>query len=130
MRGEVVIDASNAVATKEQRTAKGKKKKKKPETVLANPNPDNVKVLRHTYASRSNAERAARAEWQKMQRGVATFNITLARGRAELFPSLHAKVSGWKPQIDGTGWSVGRVVHSLNDSGFTTALELDVATEK
>ncbi|MCO5410798.1 phage late control D family protein [Ralstonia mojiangensis] len=130
VRGEVVIDASNAVATKEQRTAKGKKKKKKPETVQASPNPDNVKVLRHTYASRSNAERAARAEWQKIQRGVATFNITLARGRAELFPSLHAKVSGWKPQIDGTGWSVGRVVHSLNDGGFTTALELEIKPEK
>ncbi|MFX3551400.1 phage late control D family protein, partial [Ralstonia mannitolilytica] len=125
VRGEVVIDPSNAVATKEKRTTKGKKKKQ--ETVQANPNPDNVKVLRHTYASRSNAERAARAEWQKIQRGVATFNITLARGRAELFPSLHAKVSGWKPQIYGTGWSVGRVVHSLNDSGFTTALELEIA---
>ena len=124
VRGEVVIDASNAVATKEKRAPKGKKKKQ--ETVQANPNPDNVKVLRHTYASRSNAERAARAEWQKIQRGVATFNITLARGRAELFPSLHAKVSGWKPQIDGTGWSVGRVVHSLNDSGFTTAVELEI----
>lgn len=130
VRGEVVIDASNAVATKEQRTAKGKKKKKKPETVQANPNPDNVKVLRHTYASRSNAERAARAEWQKIQRGVATFNITLARGRAELFPSLHANVSGWKPQIDGTGWSVGRVTHTLNDSGFTTALELEIQPDK
>ncbi|MEV8471664.1 phage late control D family protein [Ralstonia sp. UNC404CL21Col] len=124
VRGEVVIDASNAVATKEQRTAKGKKKKKKPEMVQASPNPDNVKVLRHTYASRFNAERAARAEWQKIQRGVATFNITLARGRAELFPSLHAQVSGWKPQIDGTGWSVGRVVHSLNDAGFMTTIEL------
>jgi len=133
VRGEVVIDASNAVATKETPTAKKKGKakgKKKPETVQADPNPDNVKVLRHTYASRSNAERAARAEWQKIQRGVATFNITLARGRAELFPSLHAKVSGWKPQIDGTGWSVGRVVHSLNDSGFTTALELGLRLNK
>ena len=128
VRGEVVIDASNAVATKEKRTGKGKKKKQ--QTVQANPNPDNVKVLRHTYASRSNAERAARAEWQKIQRGVASFNITLARGRAELFPSLHARVSGWRPQIDGTGWAVGRVVHSLNDSGFTTALELEVKPEK
>jgi len=133
VRGEVVIDAANAVATKETPTAKKKvkaKEKKKPETVQADPNPDNVKVLRHTYASRSNAERAARAEWQKIQRGVATFNITLARGRAELFPSLHAKVSGWKPQIDGTGWSVGHVVHSLNDSGFTTALELGLRLNK
>ncbi|SFP19859.1 Phage late control gene D protein (GPD) [Ralstonia sp. NFACC01] len=123
VRGEVVIDASNAVATKEQRTTQGTKKQ---ETVQAAPNPDNVKVPRHTYASKSNAERAARAEWQKIQRGVATLNITLARGRAELFPSLHAKVSGWKLQIDSTGWSMERVVHNVNDSGFTTSVEFDI----
>jgi len=82
VRGEVVIDASNAVATKEQRTTQGTKKQ---ETVQAAPNPDNVKVPRHTYASKSNAERAARAEWQKIQRGVATLNITLVRGRLSCF---------------------------------------------
>ncbi|WP_343661263.1 hypothetical protein [Ralstonia sp.] len=96
----------------------------------AAPNPDNVKVLRHTYASKSNAERAARAEWQKIQRGVATFNITLARGRAELFPSLHAKVSGRKLQMASTGWSIERVVHNVNDSGFTTSVEFDIQPNK
>ena len=126
VRGEVVIDASNATVVKEKPTPKGKKK---PETVQANPNPDNVKVLRHTYASKSNAERAARSEWRKIQRGVANFTITLARGRAELFPSLHAKVSGWKPQIDNTAWSVGRVVHRLNGNGYTTTLELEIKPE-
>jgi phage protein D len=84
LRGEVVIDASNAVATKEKRTGKGKKKKQ--ETVQANPNPDNVKVLGHTYASRSNAERAARAEWQKIQRGVATFTSRWRVGGLSCFP--------------------------------------------
>ncbi|CAJ0743778.1 phage late control D family protein [Ralstonia mannitolilytica] len=129
VRGEVVIDASNATAVKEKPdTGKGKKK---PETVQATPNPENVKVLRHTYASKSNAERAARSEWRKIQRGMATFTITLARGRAELFPSLHAKVSGWKPQIDNTGWSVGKVVHRVGgDGGFTTTLELEIQPEK
>ena len=127
VRGEVVIDASNAIASKEEPTSKGKKK---PETVESAPNSDNVKVLRHTYASKSNAERAARGEWRKIQRGVASFTITLARGRAELFPSLHAKVSGWKPQIDNTGWSIGKVVHRLNSNGYTTTLELEIHPEK
>lgn len=129
VRGEVVIDASNATAVKEKPdTGKGKKK---PETVQATPNPENVKVLRHTYASKSNAERAARSEWRKIQRGMATFTITLARGRAELFPSLHAKVSGWKPQIDNTGWSVGKVVHRVSGGGgFTTTLELEIQPER
>jgi phage protein D len=72
------------VATKEKRTGKGKKKKQ--ERVQANPNPDNVKVLGHTYASRSNAERAARAEWQEIQRGVATFTSRWRVGGLSCFP--------------------------------------------
>jgi len=50
---------------------------------------------------------------------------TLARGQAELFPSLPAKVSGWKPQIDNTGRPVGRVIHQQNHRGTTTTPELE-----
>lgn len=129
VKGEVVIDASNAVKivskpapTKQRR----KRQKKTVADVMANPNPDNVKVLRHTYASKANAERAARAEWQRIQRGAASFRITLARGRPELFPELPAAVSGWKAQIDYTGWTIARVTHSLSEHGYTTTLELEV----
>ncbi|CAD15614.1 phage late control D family protein [Ralstonia pseudosolanacearum] len=128
-RGEVVVDASNATVTKEKRDGKVKKRKKAA-TVAAQPNPDNVKVLRHTYASKANAERGARAAWRRIQRGVATFSITLARGRPDLFPSLHASVSGWKKDIDNTQWSVGKVTHSLNDRGYTSSLELEIQPEK
>ncbi len=61
---------------------------------------ENVLVLRHTYASKHNAERAARANWERLQRGVATFAITLARGRAELTPEMPVRVSGFKKEID------------------------------
>ncbi|BCM11215.1 phage late control D family protein [Ralstonia nicotianae] len=128
-RGEVVVDASNATVTKEKRDGKVKKRRKAT-TVAAQPNPDNVKVLRHTYASKANAERGARAAWRRIQRGVATFSITLARGRPDLFPSLHASVSGWKKDIDNTQWSVGKVTHSLNDRGYTSSLELEIQPEK
>ncbi|MGO4660195.1 contractile injection system protein, VgrG/Pvc8 family, partial [Ensifer sp. 2YAB10] len=132
-KGEVVIDASNAVALKEKPAAPkatGKVKGKKPqETVAAYPNPDNVKVLRHTYATKANAERAARAEWARMQRGVATFTLTLARGRPDLFPELPAVVRGWKAQIDYTGWIIAKVTHDLSARGYTTALELEIRPE-
>ncbi|MCK4151985.1 phage late control D family protein [Ralstonia pseudosolanacearum] len=124
-RGEVVVDASNATVTKEKRDGKVKKRRKAT-TVAAQPNPDNVKVLRHTYASKANAERGARAAWCRIQRGVATFSITLARGRPDLFPSLHASVSGWKREIDNTEWIVAKAVHNLNDRGYTTTLELEL----
>lgn len=91
---------------------------------------DNVKTLRHVYASKANALRGARTEWRKLQRGMANFSITLARGRAELFPDIPTTVSGFKQAIDNTDWILTKVTHSLSDSGFTTALELEIkATE-
>lgn len=91
---------------------------------------DNVKTLRHTYANQRNAERAARAEWQRLQRGVAEFSINLARGRPELIPELPATVQGFKPQIDAAKWLLTRITHTLSDSGYTTGLELEVKLEE
>jgi phage protein D len=124
-KGEVVIDASNAAAVTEK-SAKGKRD----QSVATAPNPDNVKVLRHTYASKANAERAARAEWQRIQRGMAAFTVTLARGRPDLFPELPAVVQGWKPQIDSTAWIITKATHHLTDRGFTTVLELEIDPTK
>lgn len=90
------------------------------------PSAENVKTLRHVYASKENAKRAATAEWQRLQRGVATFPITLCRGNPELFPELPATVRGWKPAIDNTDWILTRVIHTLGDGGFTTAVELEI----
>ena len=53
-------------------------------------------VLSRTYANRSNAERAAKMQWERLQRGVATFSIQLARGRADLYTEMPVKVCGFK----------------------------------
>lgn len=90
------------------------------------PSAGNIKTLRHTYASRSNAENAARSEWQRLQRGVAEFSLTVAKGRPELIPELPATVRGFKPQIDQANWIISRVTHRLGDAGLTTALEFEV----
>lgn len=91
---------------------------------------DNLKTLRHVYASKANAIRGARAAWRRIQRGMANFSITLAIGRPELFPDLPATVSGFKPAIDNTDWILTRVTHTLSDNGLGTALELEIkATE-
>lgn len=47
---------------------------------------DNAKYLRHVYANEGNAKRAARTKWERLQRGVAEFEINLAIGRPEFFP--------------------------------------------
>jgi phage protein D len=61
---------------------------------------ENVKELRYIYANQTNAMRAARAEWERIQRGVAEFDITLAKGRPELYPEQPTTVRGFKPDID------------------------------
>lgn len=86
----------------------------------------NVLMLSHTYANKGNAARAAKAAWEKIQRGVATFSIQLAKGRADLYPEMFVKTFGFKPEMDIADWIITRVTHTLNDSGFTTAIELEV----
>lgn len=93
------------------------------------PSAGNVKTLRHTYANRTNAERAAAAEWHRIQRGMATLELTLAYGRADLFPEVPVDVRGFKPEIDGQGWLVVRTVHELGGGGFTTRLEMEKRPE-
>jgi len=51
---------------------------------------DNIYLLRHTYATKTNAERAAQAKWQQLQRGVAKFSLQLAQGRPDLIPDIIA----------------------------------------
>ncbi|WLS79729.1 phage late control D family protein [Erwinia pyri] len=87
---------------------------------------ENVLVLSRTYANRGNAERAAKMQWERLQRGVATFFVQLARGQAELYTEMPVKVSGFKQQVDAAEWIITTLTHSLGDSGFTTSLELEV----
>jgi len=75
---------------------------------------DNVLELTTIYATK------AQAKWDKIQRGVAEFSISLAIGRADLFPETPVAVKGFKRVIDE------RVVHNLNGNGYTTGLELEV----
>ncbi len=88
---------------------------------------ENVLVLNRTYANRSNAERAAKMQWERLQRGVATFSLQLAEGRADLYTEMPVKVSGFKQPIDDAEWTITTLTHSVSaDNGFTTSLELEV----
>lgn len=87
---------------------------------------DNVFALTTIYASKAQAIRAAQAKWDKLQRGVAEFSISLAAGREDIYPEMPVKVSGFKRVIDEQAWLISRVTHSLNINGFTTGVELEV----
>jgi len=87
---------------------------------------DNVLALTTVYASKEQAMRAAQARWDMLQRGAAEFSITLALGRADLFPETPMRVSGFKRVIDDQLWLISKVTHNLNNNGYTTGLELEV----
>jgi len=116
--------------TKIKRRRKTTAKKKEPEAKQGDylvGTDENVLVLSRTYANRSNAERAAKMQWERLQRGVATFSIQPARGRAELYTEMPVKVTGFKKQIDEGEWIITTLTHSLSaDSGYTTSIELEV----
>lgn len=62
-------------------------------------------------------------KWQQLQRGAASFSITLACGRAELYPEMHGTVTGFKSEIDNQDWIIAKTEHTIDNSGFTTQLE-------
>lgn len=83
------------------------------------------KKLKDTYATEADALAAAKAELQRVERGKATLELTLALGRPELAPQTEVQAIGFKPQIDGTPWVVVKLTHSLGDGGLTTRIELE-----
>jgi phage protein D len=148
-RGEVIIGKAINKTTEEKIPGRSPKKPKKSnkkhsaakkQNTEATPvqlnelstddlNCDNLKVLRHTYANQKNAQRAAQAEWQRLQRGVASFSMTLAHGQPELFTEMPVTLRGWKPEIDHAAWIITRVVHTLSSDSYTTTLTLEVTAK-
>ena len=87
---------------------------------------DNLKDLRHSYSDKQSALRAARSEWNRLQRGSATLSYSLAKGRPDLIPELTYTLIGVKDAIGAIIWHGGNVQHSLSaDAGYTTSLELE-----
>lgn len=98
-------------------------------SVIAGKKGNNLKTLKETYASEAAALEAAKAELQRLERGAATFELTLAMGRPEITAQTPITVQGFKPEIDGQGWLVKEVTHTLNEgSGWTTKASMERGT--
>lgn len=125
-----VLKPAKNESTTVKRKRRTKKQKKEPEAKQGDylvGTDENVLVLNRTYANRSNAERAAKMQWERLQRGVASFSLQLAEGRADLYTEMPVKVSGFKQPIDDAEWTITTLTHTVSpDNGFTTSLELEV----
>ena len=92
--------------------------------------PGNSKRLRTTYASEADARAVAVAEWQRIQRGLATFELSLALGDPTLMPESPVVVSGFKSEIDSVDWVASKVRSRISKSGFTSSIEMETRTEE
>ncbi|MDH3000950.1 phage tail protein [Chelonobacter oris] len=143
-KGEVIFDENSRIEKKNKLT-KGRKRKDGTITgqkmsqrkynvlVQAEPvesNADQMKTLRHTYQSEDAALNAAKSAFDKIQRGVATFSLTLAIGNPELIPEMPVQLQGFKGEIGSTNWIISKVSHNLSDSGFTSQVELELKLEE
>ena len=113
---------------------KGQRLSKRKYTVLEQTEPvtsdsDQIKTLRHTYASEQSAITGAKSAFDKLKRGVATFSMTLAYGEPELMPEMPLVLRGFKAMIDGSDWIISRVTHNISDSGYTTQVECELKVE-
>ena len=87
-----------------------------------------LQTLRKTYANPAEAKAAATAQWQRLQRGQQSMELTLAAGRADIIPESPIRLSGWKTPISTTNWLMTEIKHTINDAGFTSQLLLETAT--
>lgn len=88
----------------------------------------NEKRLQPTYASEAEAKQRATAELQRSDRGTATLSVTLALGRADVYPEQSITVEGFKAEIDGATWLVAKATHRIDGgAGFSTTLDLESA---
>lgn len=89
---------------------------------------DKTTALKKAYPNQAAAMAAAQAELKRLQRGVATFSMSLAFAMPHLFPETPIKAEGFKPVIDAIEWITVRAIHELGDNGFITNVECEMKT--
>ncbi len=60
-------------------------------------------VLNRTYANRNNAERAAKMQWERLQRGLLHFPAARCEGRLISYGNA-GEGDGFKQPIDDAEW--------------------------
>ena len=78
---------------------------------------ENVKELRHAPRQPGQRQPGRPCGVGADPARAAEFDITLAKGRPELYPEQPTTVRGFKPQIDEADWLLTQVVHDLTNQG-------------
>lgn len=86
----------------------------------------NPHKIRGTYRSAEQAQAAVNAKWQALQRATVQGTATLTNGNPHAQPESPVNwVGEWPDDAVKDGLIVARAVHSLNDDGYQTAVEME-----
>ncbi|MBP2544667.1 contractile injection system protein, VgrG/Pvc8 family [Acinetobacter guillouiae] len=85
-----------------------------------------TKIIKGTFASKEEAQRATDAKMAEIKRQMAKFGITTAYGIPEISTESPVKLNGFKCEVDKLKWIVEKATHSYARSGgLTTQLDLE-----
>lgn len=94
--------------------------------VIVGDSEDNPKEIRYVHRDKATAELAANAEYNRCKRTAQKLTYNLALGDPTLIPEQEFEFNGLKAEIEDIVWLGTNVTHTLNDSGMTTSVELEV----
>ena len=85
-----------------------------------------TKVIKGTFASKEEAQRATDAKMAEIKRQMAKFSINLALGMPEISTESLVKLEGFKAEVNKLKWIVEKATHTYSRSnGLVTQLELE-----
>ena len=83
-----------------------------------------VFTLRRSYPSAPEAQAAAQAQLQALNRGKGTLSLTLQPGLPALRAEARLTLLGFRSGVDGA-WIASRVTHEFGRAGYATSVEAE-----
>lgn len=86
-----------------------------------------VHRLRMIFEDEKQAQIAAEKELLKLNRGKASINVSLARGKPNLTAESPLKLVGFKSELDAENWIVIIITHTLSsNNGLISELQVEI----
>lgn len=86
---------------------------------------DPVMTLRNSYQNENEAKQAADSKLKAMNRGTRKVSVQDLIGDPTMSAECPATLFGFRQGIDGDGWIINSVTHSIVGDGYTCDLEIE-----
>lgn len=83
-------------------------------------------TLKNSYKDEETAKQAAKSKLNVLGRGTGTVSISGYIGDPYMSAERIATLVGFRNGVDGSGWVVNEVTHSLSGDGYTNSISLEI----